>query len=114
MVPVFSLLLLLWITSLSSFVNAAEIAIVKSSDLPYYEQAVVGFKEGILATTTVKEYNLHGQLAEGREIAKALRAAPPDLIFAVGLKAALAAKLEIFDTPVVFCMVLNPRAHGLP
>jgi putative ABC transport system substrate-binding protein len=26
----------------------------------------------------------------------------------------MAAKLEIFDQPVVFCMVLNPEAHGLP
>jgi putative ABC transport system substrate-binding protein len=26
----------------------------------------------------------------------------------------MAAKLQIFDQPVVFCMVLNPEAHGLP
>jgi putative ABC transport system substrate-binding protein len=36
------------------------------------------------------------------------------MVFAVGLKAAMAAKLEIFDTPVIFCMVLNPESHGLP
>ena len=108
-------ILLFLFTSLSGLAGAAEIAILKSSGLPYYEQAVIGFKAGILpATTSVKEYNLNGQLAEGRQIAKSLRASPPDLIFAVGLKATLAAKLEIFDQPVVFCMVLNPEAHGLP
>ena len=101
-------------TSLSGIAGAAEIAVLKSAGLPYYEQAVVGFKAGIPATTSVKEYNLNGQLAEGRQIAKSLRASPPDLIFAVGLKAAMAAKLEVFDQPVVFCMVLNPEAHGLP
>jgi len=114
MPPIFFVLSLFLFTSLSGIAGAAEIALLKSSGLPYYEQAVVGFKAGIPATTSVKEYNLNGQLAEGRQIAKSLRASPPDLIFAVGLKAALAAKLEIFDQPVVFCMVLNPEAHGLP
>lgn len=114
MLPIVSLLFFLWLTSLASFVNAAEIAILKSSELPYYEQAVLGFKANMPATTTVKEYNLNGQLTRGREIGKSLRASPPDLILAVGLKAALAAKLEIFDQPVVFCLVLTPDAHGLP
>lgn len=114
MLPVLSLLFLLWLTSPSSSVNASEIAILTSAELPYYEQAVLGFKAGMPATTNVKEYNLNGQLARGREIGKSLRASPPNLILAVGLKAALAAKLEIFDQPVVFCLVLTPEAHGLP
>lgn len=100
--------------SFSRSAGATDIAILTSASLPYYEQAVAGFKAGIPATASVKEYHLNGQLAEGQHIAKSLRAAPPDLIFAVGLKAAMATKLEIFDTPVVFCMVLNPEAHGLP
>jgi putative ABC transport system substrate-binding protein len=100
--------------SLSRLAGATEIAILTSASLPYYEQAVVGFKAGLPATASVKEYHLNGQLDEGRRIATSLRASPPDLIFAVGLKAAMATKLEIFDTPVVFCMVLNPEAHGLP
>lgn len=114
MPPMFFVFVLFLLTSLSGIVGAAEIAILKSAGLPYYEQAIVGFKAGIPATTSVKEYALNGQLAEGRQIAKFLRASPPDLIFAVGLKAAMAVKLEIFDTPVVFCMVLNPEPHGLP
>jgi putative ABC transport system substrate-binding protein len=114
MTPIFFVLSLFLFTSPSGIVDATEIAILKSADLPYYELAVVGFKGGLPATTIVKEYNLNGQLAEGRQIAKSLRADPPDLIFAVGLKAAMAAKLEVFDQPVVFCMVLNPEAHGLP
>lgn len=109
-----SLLLLLSLTTLWNRVEAAEIAIVKSADLPYYDQAIVGFKAGLPSLVTVKEYSLDGQLTRGREIAKSLRASPPDLVFAVGLKAAISAKLEIFDTPVVFCMVLNPEAYDLP
>src|ERR1044071_9020407 len=101
MLPTSFLLFLLWLTGLPSVADATDIAILKSAELPYYEHAVLGFKTGIPATTKVTEYNLGGQLARGREIGKSLRASPPDLIFAVGLKAAMAARLEIFDTPVV-------------
>ena len=107
-------LILFCSTTLGSIVHAADIAILKSADLPYYDHAIVGFKAGLPPMTKVKEYNLDGQLTRGREIGKSLRAAPPDLVLAVGLKAAIAARLAIFDTPVVFCMVLNPEAHGLP
>lgn len=114
MLPIVLLLALLWVTTLGNTVYGADIAILKSADLPYYEQAVGGFKAGLPATSTIKEYNLHGQLEQGVDIARSLRASPPDLVLAVGLKAAMAAKLQIFDQPVVFCMVLNPEAHGLP
>lgn len=110
----FSLLIVLSFTTLWSQVDAAEIAIVKSADLPYYDHAIVGFKAGLPPMTRIHEYNLNGQLTRGREIGKSLRASPPDLVLAVGLKAAMSVKLELFDTPVVFCMVLNPDAYGLP
>lgn len=109
-----SLLILLSFTTLWNRVEAAEIAIIKSADLPYYDQAIVGFRAGLPPMMKVKEYNLDSQLIRGREIGKALRASPPDLVLAVGLKAAISAKLEIFDTPVMFCMVLNPEAYDLP
>ncbi|HMS82273.1 MAG TPA: ABC transporter substrate-binding protein [Nitrospira sp.] len=103
-----------WIISPLSDASAGEIAILKSSDLSYYEQAVLGFRAGLPSPMKVREYNIGSQLTQGREIGRALRASPPTLVFAVGLKAAMAAKLEIFDTPVIFCMVLNPETHGLP
>ncbi|MBI5855212.1 MAG: ABC transporter substrate-binding protein [Nitrospirae bacterium] len=93
---------------------AAEITILKSSDIGYYDEAVQGFRSALPPRTTIKEYSLGGSVARGRELGKTLRASPPDLVFAVGLKAAMAAKLEILDTPVVFCLVLNPESHGLP
>lgn len=109
-----SLLILLSFTTLWNRVEAAEIAIIKSADLPYYDHAILGFKAGLPPMTEVKEYNLDGQLTRGREIGKSLRASPPELVLAVGLKAAISTKLEIFDTPVVFCMVLNPETYDLP
>lgn len=107
-------LTLWWLIPVLNSAHAGEIAVLKSADLPYYEQAIAGFKAELSGTTSIKDYNLYGQLEQGREIAKSLRASPPDLVLAVGLKAAMAAKLEIFDTPVVFCMVLNPETYGLP
>jgi putative ABC transport system substrate-binding protein len=107
-------LILLSFPTLWNRVEAAEIAIIKSADLPYYDQAIGGFRAGLPPLMKVKEYSLDGQLTRGREIGKSLRASPPDLVFAVGLKAAISAKLEIFDTPVVFCMVLNPGVYDLP
>lgn len=114
MLLISTLFVLFSLTTLWDRVEAAEIAIIKSADLPSYDQAIVGFKAGLPSLVKVKEYNLNGQLTRGREIGRGLRASPPDLIFAVGLKAAMSAKLEIFDTPVVFCMVLNPETYDLP
>lgn len=114
MLPIVSCLALFWFMMLCNIGYGADIAVLKSADLPYYEQAVLGFKAELPATTTIKEYNLHGQLERGLDIARSLRASPPNLVLAVGLKAAMAAKLQIVDQPVVFCMVLNPEAYGLP
>jgi putative ABC transport system substrate-binding protein len=96
------------------FASAAEIVILKSADVAYYNQAVQAFRETLPRKTTITEYNLAGNLTRGREIAMSLRATPPTLVLTVGLKAAIAAKLELVDTPVVFCLVLNPESHGLP
>jgi putative ABC transport system substrate-binding protein len=93
---------------------AADIAILKSADVDYYDQAVQGVRSTFPTGLTIKEYSLHGSPAEGRVIGKALRASPPDVVIAVGLKAALAAKLELVDVPVIFCLVLDPELYNLP
>jgi putative ABC transport system substrate-binding protein len=93
---------------------ATDVAILKSAEVDYYDQAVQGIRSVLPSQIDVKEYPLGGSLAQGRKIGVLLRAAPPDLVLAVGLKATLVAKLELPDTPVVFCLVLNPEQHGLP
>ena len=96
----------------SSF--AAEIVILKSANLSYYNEMAEGFRAALPPKTSVKEYDLGGSLPIGQEITRMLRADPPSLVFTVGLKATLAAKLELPDTPVVFSQVLNPELYGLP
>jgi len=92
---------------------AAEIAILKSSSIGAYDQAIEGFKSTAPSGTIYAEYDLQGDLDQGRKLAKKIRASEASLVVAVGLKAALAAKLEIVDVPIVYMMILDPSKHNL-
>jgi putative ABC transport system substrate-binding protein len=94
-------------------VGAAEVAILTSADLAAYNQAVAGFKAAMPPSTTFIEYDMQGNMARGRKLARKIRASDATLLLAVGVKAALVSKLEIVDIPVVFCMVLDPARHDL-
>ena len=92
---------------------ATEIAILKSSSIGAYDQAIEGFKSTAPSGTIYAEYDLQGDLDQGRKLAKKIRASEASLVVAVGLKAALAAKLEIVDVPIVYMMILDPSKHNL-
>jgi putative ABC transport system substrate-binding protein len=92
---------------------AAEIAILKSSSISAYDQAITGFKSTAPAGVIYSEYDLQGDLEQGRKLARKIRASEASLVVAVGLKAALAAKLEIVDIPIVYMMILDPSKHNL-
>lgn len=94
-------------------VGAAEVAILKSADLSAYNQTVAGFKATMPPSTTFIEYDMQGDMARGRKLARKIRASDATLLLAVGVKAALVSKLEILDIPVIFCMVLDPARHDL-
>jgi putative ABC transport system substrate-binding protein len=113
-VLLFPVLLLGSLILTASLTHASEVAILTSAEVAYYHQAVQAFRFALPPDTTVTEYHLMGSLARGHEVAAQLRGAPPDLVLAVGLKAALVAKLELPETPTLFCLVLNPESHGLP
>jgi putative ABC transport system substrate-binding protein len=63
--------------------------------------------------TTYTEYDAQGDLELGKKLARKLRASNVSVVVAVGLKAALAAKVEIVDIPIVYMMVLDPLKHQL-
>jgi len=92
---------------------AVEIAILKSSGISAYEQAIEGFKAAGPSGTIYPEYDMQGDLEQGKKLAKKIRASEASLVLAVGLKAALAAKLEIVDVPIVYMMILDPSKHNL-
>ncbi len=100
---------------LSSVTSAEEVAILKSADIQAYSEAIIGFKSALPPSFQVtQEYDLQGDMAKGRNVARRIRASNAKVVLAVGLKAALAAKLEILDIPVIFCLVINPEKYGLP
>jgi putative ABC transport system substrate-binding protein len=104
--------LLLWL-GLPSSLFAFDIAILKSSDIAAYNQAVAGFRAEIGEAATLTEYDLVGDVARGRKMARKVRGSDAGLVVAVGLKAALVAKLELPDVPIIYCMVLDPEKHDL-
>ena len=111
---IFLTAVLLALSLISPFPLAAyEIAILKSSDIAAYNQAVVSFQSEIKDSATVTVHDMEGDLARGKKLARKIRASDATLVIAVGLKAALAAKVEIVDVPVIYCMVLDPEKYDL-
>ena len=91
------------------------IAILKSAEIGAYSEAIDAFKRALPSSFHVTvEYDLQGDMAKGRSFARRILSSDVDVVLAVGLKAALAAKLEILDLPVIMCLVLNPEKYGLP
>lgn len=105
--------MLFWLLPCPAPVSATDIVILKSSDIAAYNQALSGFKAILPNGIVLSEYDLQGDLEKGRKFARKIRASDPALVFAVGLKAAKAAQLEIVDIPVIYSMVLDPAKYGL-
>ena len=92
---------------------AMDIAILQSSDIAAYREAIAGFKATGPIGAIYSEYDMQGDLELGRKLARKLRASNASVVVAVGLKAALATKAEILDTPIVYMMILDPLKHQL-
>jgi putative ABC transport system substrate-binding protein len=94
---------------------AEDIAILKSAGIVAYSEAIEAFKHALPASFKVTlEYNLQGDMAIGQSLARRIRASNAHVVLAVGLKAALTAKQEILDIPVIVCLVLNPEKYDIP
>lgn len=87
------------------------IAVVISDDIPAYEEPVDAFlaeKDG-LATV----YRLHGREAESALVSARLTADPPQVVFAVGAKAAWTARRALPQVPIVYAAVRDPARYGV-
>jgi putative tryptophan/tyrosine transport system substrate-binding protein len=106
-------LVLVFLCASPSPLSAHEIAILKSSDIAAYNHAVSGLQAELADTATLTVYDLEGDVTRGKKLARKIRASDAALVIAVGLKAALAAKVELVDVPVIYCMVLDPEKYDL-
>jgi putative tryptophan/tyrosine transport system substrate-binding protein len=92
---------------------AVDIAILQSSDIAAYREAIAGLKATGPIGAIYTEYDAQGNLELGKQLARKAKESNASLVVAVGLKAALAAQNEIVDVPIVYMMVLDPLKHQL-
>lgn len=95
--------------------GAVQISIMVSQRSEAHNAALTAFLRAIEKSQQIETiiYNLGGSMEMGIEAAKLIKKMKPNLVLAVGTTAALAAKKELMDIPIVFCMVLNPVSSGL-
>lgn len=87
------------------------IAVIKSRDIPQYNQALSGFIAS--CSDGITEYDLRGKKKRGKRIIKQILKEKPRLILAIGPLAAQIAKERLSDFPVIFFMVSTPQKYSL-
>lgn len=90
------------------------IAILLSDTEPAYARPLQTFRAAM--TMELREFNLHDNIQRAPQLKSQIFTEPPALIFALGAKAAFAAKLwtkEHQEIPVLFAMVLNYQKYHL-
>jgi putative ABC transport system substrate-binding protein len=95
----------------SSPVAAAEVAVLKSSDVAAWRPALEALRHG-LPGHTVTEYDLRGDRTEAGRVLGALKARPV-LLVTFGPFAAEVVRESAPDTFLVFCMVQDAAKAGL-
>lgn len=90
------------------------VAVIKSSTEDVFSSPVRSFADSM--SYQVRHFNLQGDWKNSAKIFKKFNANKPTLIFALGAKAAYAAKIwtkKHQDIPVIFAMVLNWKKYNL-
>ncbi|MBI3812669.1 MAG: ABC transporter substrate-binding protein [Nitrospirae bacterium] len=106
--------LILWMMGLILDPAAAfsfQVAVIKSQDLLPYDQTVEGYRS--LTQVEVVEFNMKGDTEEGLRIVQQIKRLKPAAVLAVGSKAAVLAKENLSETPLVYCAVIDPGKYGL-
>lgn len=110
-----TLLILLQALQLDASAREADhIAILLSDTVESYASPISAFVDEI--DMEIRTYNLHGDIRHDPQLQDRLLSVKPKLIFALGAKAAYAAKLwtiEHQNIPVIFAMVYNWQKYNL-
>ena len=93
----------------------SEVFVVKSKEISSYALALDGFKS--IVSEKIIEFDLKGDLDEGSKIAKIINKSKKSLkgpiaVFTIGILATKVMQNDITETPVIFCMVINPIKNG--
>lgn len=97
-----ALTLVVFVASLAA-AERPRVAVVKSSGLNAYAQVVAGFSAEVKAQA--EEFTLEEGAEGAAATLKKVAASKPALVFAIGPAAAVGARREFSDVPVIFAMV---------
>lgn len=107
---------MLWLFALFSAPAMAapdSIAVVTSDDFPVYTEPVRAFLEELEDVATVRVIHLRGRASEAESASLLLRREDPELIFAIGAKAAFTAKGSLPSTPLIHASISDPERYGI-
>ncbi|MEK7703243.1 MAG: ABC transporter substrate-binding protein [Nitrospirota bacterium] len=88
-----------------------EIVVIRSQDLPLYQQVMDGFKK--VYKGPFKEIDLKGDPKEFEKQIVSLKKNPPALVITIGLFASRIVQERLSGTPMLFCMVFDPERFNL-
>lgn len=91
--------------------HAARVAVVQSDDLEPYTAPVAPFLEALGEPADV--YNLHGHRRDAEKLAERLKARPPEVVFALGAKAAWILHKRLPEVPIVYASILSPTRFDI-
>ena len=87
------------------------VAILISDSIPEYQDPAKAFIEAFPGTT--QTFYIEGDKAKALKITRDLQDDPPEMIFAIGAKAAYIAKQELPFVPMVYAMIHDPVKYGI-
>lgn len=90
---------------------AARVVVVVSDDLAPYTEPVQPFLDALGQEAEV--YNLRGRETDATALAKRLQGRPPDVVFALGAKAAWTIKKQLPKVPLVYASILAPSRFDI-
>jgi len=91
--------------------EAARVAVVASDDLAAYTEPIRAFTEAIGEPVDV--YNLRGRETDAENLAKRLSNRPPEVVFALGAKAAWILRKRLPSVPLVYAAILSPARFDI-
>lgn len=91
--------------------SAQQVVALASEELPAYQQPIPAFEEAL--DLPVEVIQLDGDKKRALRVASRLSQERPDLIFALGAKAAWTAVNHVPGVPVVHVAVLDPDRYGI-
>lgn len=92
---------------------SAEVVLLVERGASTYGQAAQGFKRGLSGSVDLKQIELDESGRLSRELVQGWRRNPPQLVIAIGTRAARAANERLPELPILYCLTLRPLENQL-